>query len=259
MSGTGRQRPALGAAPVLSGPAYLLRGFGMWRRRPGLMVLGMVPALLVLAVLVAVFVVLVLQVGDLVGWATPFLDDTGEVARSAVRVSLAVVVVVGFVVLAAATFVALTLLVGEPFYDRIWRETERMLGGEVPDADVGLLRGIRDGAVLLGLGAATAVGMVVLGLLPVVGTIAAGVAGFGFSAWLLAGELLTRPLEARGLTAADRSELVRGRRGPVLGLGMSVQACFLVPLGAVVVMPAAVVGATMLARDLLDASAARRT
>ncbi len=242
----------MSAAPVLTGPAYLLRGFGMWRRRPGLMVLGMVPALLVLLVLAAAFVVLLLQVDDLVGWATPFLDDAAGAPRTAVRVSLMVVVVVGFVLLAAATFVALTLAVGEPFYDRIWRETERMLGGEVPDADVGLLRGIRDGARLLGLGAATALGMVVVGLLPVVGTLAAAVAGYGFSAWLLAGELLSRPLEARGLTAADRSALYRGRRGPVLGLGVSVQACFLVPLGAVVVMPAAVVGATMLARDLVD-------
>lgn len=243
---------------MLSGPAYLLRGFGMWRRRPGLMVLGMVPALLVLVVLVAAFVVLVLQVDDLVGWATPFLDDDAELTRSAVRVSLMVVVVVGFALLAAAMFVALTLLVGEPFYDRIWRETERMLGGEVPAADVGLLRGMRDGAVLLSLGAATAAGMLLVGLLPVVGTIAAGVAGFSVSAWLLSGELLARPLEARGLTAADRSALYRGRRGPVLGLGLSVQACFLIPLGAVVVMPAAVVGATMLARDLLDASATPR-
>ncbi|GEP37872.1 hypothetical protein NPS01_15350 [Nocardioides psychrotolerans] len=34
----------------------MLRGFGPWRRRPGLMLLGMVPALLVLAVQVSLVV-----------------------------------------------------------------------------------------------------------------------------------------------------------------------------------------------------------
>ena len=36
---------------MTTGAGYLLRGFGMWRRRPGLMLLGMVPALLVFLML----------------------------------------------------------------------------------------------------------------------------------------------------------------------------------------------------------------
>ncbi|MBJ7530641.1 MAG: hypothetical protein JHD04_14105, partial [Nocardioides sp.] len=50
------------------GVAYLGRGFAMWRRRPGLMALGMVPALIVLVVVVAALVGLLLTVDDLVGW-----------------------------------------------------------------------------------------------------------------------------------------------------------------------------------------------
>jgi CysZ protein len=39
----------------------------------------------------------------------------------------------------------------------------------------------------------------------------------------------------------------------MLGFGVMVQLCFLVPFGAVLMMPAAVVGSTMLAREVLDA------
>ena len=38
----------------------------------------------------------------------------------------------------------------------------------------------------------------------------------------------------------------------VLGFGIATQLCFLIPLGAVVTMPAAVAGATMLSRELID-------
>ena len=49
---------------MTGGAAYLLRGFGMWRRRPGLMLLGMVPALLVFLVLGAALLLLLLNLGD---------------------------------------------------------------------------------------------------------------------------------------------------------------------------------------------------
>ena len=236
-----------------SGPGHLVRGFGMWRRRPGLMLLGLVPALVVLLTLLAAFVVLVVVIGDVVGWATPFVDDASVTVRRIVRVTVALAVLAGFVVLAAVTFVSLTLLVGDPFYARIWRETEAALGGPVPDGEVGLLRSLGDGVALVVLGLATTLGVVLVGLVPVVGTLVALAGGFCLSAWFLAGELLARPLEARGLDGKERSRLLRGHRLQVLGFGMSVQAWFLVPLGAVLVMPAAVVGATTLARDLAEA------
>ncbi|MQW75486.1 hypothetical protein GHK92_06345 [Nocardioides sp. dk4132] len=246
-------RAALAGAAGRSGPGHLVRGFGMWRRRPRLMLLGLVPALLVLLVLLAAFVVLVVVLGDLVGWATPFVDDASLTVRRIVRITLALALLAGFVVLAAATFVALTLLVGDPFYARIWRATEESLGGPVPEGEVGLLRSVGDGLALVLLGVATTLGVVLVGLVPVVGTMVALAGGFCVSAWFLAGELVGRPLEARGLDGRERSRLLRRHRLQVLTFGMSVQVCFLVPLGAVLVMPAAVVGATTLARDLVEA------
>lgn len=237
---------------MTSGASYVLRGFTMWRRRPGLMLLGMVPALVVSAVLLAAYVVLLLQLPDLVRWLTPFVDGSADLVRVLVRLSVALVIVVGALALAASTFVGLTLAVGEPFYARIWREAELMLGGSVPDGELGTWRAARDAVVLMVVGVAASVVVVVVGLLPLVGTVVGALLGLAVSGWLLASDLLARPLEARGLDAAQRTALTRGRRSSVLGFGVTVQAFFLAPLGAVIVMPAAVVGATMLARDLVE-------
>ncbi len=235
----------------MRGPGYLLRGLGLWRTRPGLMLLGMVPALLVLLLVAGTLVVLLLQVGDLVAWATPFADDWATALRAVVRTGLALLLVVGFLVVASMTFTALALTLGDPFYARIWAETEQMLGGDVPDSGPGFWRSAADGLVLAGTGLLLGVGVLVLGLLPVVGTVVGLVLGVVVSGRLLAAELVSRALEARGLDRAARAEVLGRDRGAVLGFGVVTQLCFLVPLGAVAVMPAAVAGATMLARDLL--------
>lgn len=237
---------------MTAGAGYVLRGFAMWRRRPGLMLLGMVPALVVSAVLLAAYVVLLLQLPDLVRWLTPFVDGSADPVRVLVRLSVALVIAVGALAFAASTFVGLTLAVGDPFYARIWRETELMLGGTVPAGELGPWRAARDAVVLMVWGVAASVVVVVVGLLPLVGTLVGALLGLVVSGWLLASDLLTRPLEARGLDAVRRTDLTRRRRASVLGFGVTVQAFFLVPLGAVLVMPAAVVGATMLARDLVE-------
>jgi CysZ protein len=242
---------------MTSGAGYLLRGFGMWRRRPGLMVLGMVPALVVFLVLGAALVLLVLNLGDLASWLTPFADDWGDTAQDLVRIGLAVVLVVAALALSAISFTGLTLIVGEPFYQRIWHETELMMGGTAPDGELGLGRAVKDGVVMILIGIATAVVLFVIGFLPVVGAVVGAVLGFVVSGRVLATELLSRPLEARGMDRAARKAFLRPHRSRVHGFGMATQVCFLVPLGAIAVMPAAVVGATMLARELVEATPAQ--
>ena len=245
-----------GPVGVAHGASYVLKGFSMWRRRPGLMLLGMVPALIVLLVVVTALVVLIANVGDLVAWLTPFADEWGGF-RTLLRLGFALLVVGGSVLLASVTFTGLTLAVGDPFYERIWRETERMLGGEVPENGVGFWRSLRDAGVLMLAGVGMALVLAIIGFLPLVGAIVGAVLGFVVSGRLLAGELVSRPLESRGLDRLARKELLRGHGPSVLGLGLATQAFFLIPFGAVVVMPAAVVGSTMLAREVLDAAEAR--
>ncbi|WGY03793.1 EI24 domain-containing protein [Nocardioides sp. QY071] len=233
------------------GAGYLLRGLRLWRERPSLMLLGIVPALIVAALVFTLLVVLVLYADDVVAWATPFADDWGDAVRGVFRGALYLVVLVGAVMLAIVTFTGLTLAVGDPFYEKIWKEVELSLGGDVPDRGVGWIRGAIDGLVLVALGIGTAIVVFLIGLLPVIGTVVGAVLGLVVAGRLLAGELVSRPLEARGMDRAARAALMRDHRGAMLGFGVCVQACFLVPFGGILVMPAAVAGATYLAREAL--------
>ncbi len=242
---------------MLSGASYLARGFGMWRRRPGLMLLGAVPALVVLVVLLGAIVALVWNIEDLVVTLTWFGDDLPTAIRRILRLLLGALLIYAVVMLATVSFTGLTLLVGDPFYERIWRAAEEMLSGVVPEHELGFVASLRDSLRLMALGLLATLLVVVVGLVPVLGPAAALLIGVLASGRLLAAELLGRPLTARGLDRTVRKELLASHRGPVLGFGASTQGLFLIPLGAIVVMPAAVVGATMLAHDLTTAGVAR--
>lgn len=242
-----------------AGVDHFLRGLGEWRRHPRRMVLGILPAVVVLLVLTAAFVALLFVVDDLVGWATPFADDWADGVRRAVRVLLGVVVLLGAGLLAVLSFTGLTLMVGDPVYERIWRATEADLGGPVPDHDQSWWHAIGDGLALVALGLVTAVVVFVIGLVPLVGTVAGPVLGVLLAGRLVARELLSRPLAARGMDRRAQAALLARHRGAMLGFGAAVQLCFLVPFGAIVMMPAAVAGATMLAREVLTREAAEAT
>ena len=233
------------------GAGYLKRGLAFLRTRPGLLLLGMVPALIVFAVLATALVALLLQVGDLVAWSTSFADTWPELVRELFRVLLAATIIVGALLVSSALFVGLTLTVGDPFYEKIWRETEAHLGGEVPEHAPGFFASARDGARLIVVGISLSALVLVSGLVPVIGPSIGIVVGIYFSGRLLARELLGRPLGARGLDVAAQRALVRPRRSVVLGFGVATQVCFLIPLGAVLAMPAAVAGAAILAREEL--------
>ncbi len=220
------------------------------------MLLGVAPALLVLVLVAAALVVLALRVDELAGAATPFAEEWDETWRAVLRVTLALAVLLAAGFLATVTFTAIVLAVGDPFYEHIWRQAEVALGdlgpgGQVPDGGFGWWRSLRDSGVVLLVGLASGLGVLVLALLPVVGATVGAVLGVLVGGRLLAAELLARPLEARGMDRHARRRLLAAHRAEVLGFGVVTQLCFLVPLGAVLVMPGAVIGATGLARDLL--------
>ncbi|MCM3658791.1 EI24 domain-containing protein [Agromyces mediolanus] len=241
-----------------AGFALLGRGFGFWRRRPGAMALGLIPAAIAFAVLAAALTALGLALPGIVDWATPFADGWPEWWRALLRISLGVVTLGAAAVLAAVSFTALTLVVGDPFYERIWRHVEAELGSPPTGDGSGFWRTVADAAALLGLGLLAAAATAAAGLLPLVGAALAAVLGVVLTGRLLARELMGRAFDARAIDPARRRELLAASRWRVLGFGVATQLCFLVPLGAVATMPAAVAGATMLARDVLERGEAQR-
>ncbi|HEX5857648.1 MAG TPA: EI24 domain-containing protein [Microbacterium sp.] len=236
----------------IGGVATLLRGFAYWRRRPGLMALGLIPAAIVALVLVAGLVAWGFALPGVTEAITPFANGWPGLWRDVVRSAIGTAMFGAALVMVAVTFTALTLIVGEPFYERIWRAVELDLGQAVPDEDYGFWRSVGDGLSLVARGAGIAVVAGLLGLIPVIGGVLGTIFGVAFTGWLLADELSSRALAARGLDRGARAALRRGNRARVLGFGVATQLCFLVPLGAVATMPAAVAGSTGLAKELID-------
>jgi CysZ protein len=232
------------------GFATLGRGFAFWRRSPGVMALGLVPAVIVGVFALAGLVVLGILLPGVADALTPFADGWIPFWAVALRVAVGAAVFGGALVLVVVSFTALTLIVGEPFYDRIWRAVEREETASVPDAPYGFWRAVGDGVRLIARGVLAALLAGVIGLIPVVGTIAGFVVGVLLTGWLLADELSSRALTARGVDRRERARMLRAHRARALGFGVATQLCFLVPLGAVAVMPAAVAGSTLLAHDI---------
>jgi CysZ protein len=220
------------------------------------MALGLIPAAIVGALFLAGLIALGASLPALTEAMTPFADGWPGVWATVMRVTVGTALMGAALVLVAVSFTALTLLIGEPFYERIWRAVEAELGTSDIDAPYGFWRSVADTVALVARGVGVAMLAALLGLIPVVGGVFATVFAVLFTGWLLASELTSRALTARGIGPAARRALMRRHRARVLGFGVATQLCFMVPLGAVGSMPAAVAGATVLARSLLEPASA---
>jgi CysZ protein len=255
------QRQVGGPAGVLreffTGVRVLGAGLHMWVTAPRLMLIGALPALLVATVYLAGIVLLAVNLDAIATWATPFAAGWHEPFRGGTRVVAALAVLGATGLFAVYTFVAITLLVGDPFYERIWRDVERRLGGGPDEQDQpfwpSLVRGAGEAVRLLLVTAAIGVLLFAGGFVPVVGQTVVPVLAAVFGGWFLAVELTGFAFEARGLRLRERRRALAARRARTLGFGVATYLVFLVPLGAVLVMPAAVAGATLLTRGVLEA------
>ena len=147
----------------------LLRGFGTWRRRPGLMALGLVPGLIAALVLLAGLVPLALSLAPISDAVTPFADGWIPAWRSVFRAAVGIVIFAAALALASAVFSALALTIGDPFYQRIWRAVEADLGDAPPSDGGGFWMAVGEGLRLVVLGILIAILVLLLGLVPLVG------------------------------------------------------------------------------------------
>jgi uncharacterized protein involved in cysteine biosynthesis len=237
----------------VAGVRYFARGLGWVARRPGQWLFGLIPALIVLIVYAVGLIFLGLYLSDLVKAVSPFADGWSAGTRDAVRVLLGISMYGAALMIAIVTFTGVTLLVGEPFYESISGRVEESAGGLPPEANVSLWRQLWRGlgdAVIVGLITGLfAVVFFVLGFLPVVGQTVVPVVAALVSGYFLTLELTSIPMERRGVRRRERFALMRRDRALSVGFGASVFVVFLIPLGAVVAMPGAVVGGTLLARE----------
>jgi CysZ protein len=239
----------------LTGVGLLGRGLVVCLRNPRLLALGMLPALIAGVLYAAALVALVAFVDDLAGAVTWFADDWATGWRDVVRIVAGAGVIGIGGLLSVLTFTAVTLMIGDPFYEKISELVEDRFGG-VPDAVEtvwwrSLGRSLVDALRLVGLSVLIGLPLFVAGFVPVVGQTVVPVLAAAVAGWILAVELTGVPFQRRGRRLADRRRALRGHRPTALGFGVAVFVSFLIPLGAVLLMPAAVAGGTLLSRRSL--------
>ena len=236
-----------GVRLLADGQRWAIRHGRDWR-------FGMIPALLTLVGYAAALVVLALWGADFVDWATPFADHWASPWPGLFRGLLTALLFGGGLLIALISFTAVTLLVGQPFYEALAERVDRAEGGAPEPPDRPLWRELWISAVdsLRVLVRVAAFGIVLFaaGFLPFVGQTVVPAAGFCVSGFFLAVELSAVAFQRRDVPMTVRLRLMRGRLLLCLGFGVPLVLAFLVPFAAVPLMPGAVAGATLLAREL---------
>jgi CysZ protein len=257
--GKGKGKGSAGQGTVrdfFAGAAFVGRGLRMWATSPRLMFLGVIPAIIVGVLYAAALIVLAFNLDAIAIALTPFADKWGEPFRLGSRIAAATGVAGVTLLIVIATYTALTLAIGDPFYERIWRRVEERLGGIPDEFEMPLWRSIRVGIVdssrLVMFAALVGILLFAGGFIPVVGQTLVPVLAATTAGWVLAVELTGRVFDARGISPSERRRVLKRSRALSLGFGVTTYLLFLIPLGAILVMPAAVAGATLLGREALD-------
>ncbi|MEU9120746.1 EI24 domain-containing protein [Streptomyces sp. NPDC048506] len=218
---------------------------------------GLIPALIALVLYAAVLTALAIWSGDLAAWATPFADDWGSPWQGLLRGVFVALLFAGGLTLSVLTFTAVTLLIGDPFYESLSEKVEESEGYCPPGPDRPLWQEIwtalRDSVHVLLRAAGFGILLFALGFVPFLGQTVIPAIGFCVSGFFLAVELTSVAMQRREVPVRERLRLLRGRKGLAVGFGTPLVLLFLVPFIAVVLMPGAVAGATLLVRDLVPA------
>lgn len=236
---------------------FLLRG-QRWVARHGKQYeFGLIPGLITLVLYGAALVSLAIWGDDFVAWATPFADDWSSPWLGLFRGLLTVVLWSLALLLAVLTFTAVTLLIGQPFYESLSEKVDRDVSpdGTAPESNLPLWRELwisgRDSLRILARALLWGVLLFGLGFIPFLGQTVVPVIGFFVTGFFLTEELVAVAMQRRGVELRDRLALLRSRRTLVWGFGTPLGVAFLVPFVAVFLMPGAVAGATLMARELL--------
>ena len=238
----------------ITGVRYFGQGFGLLVRRPKLLLTGMLPAVLTTAILLGAMIALIANIDHLATVVTPFANGWSGGVRLVTRLAAGFALAGVAVLLGLVGFTAVTLTVGGPFYEHIAERIEDELG---ITGDLGLpwwkefLASTRDSIVVLLRSLLFTIPLFLAGFLPVVGQSVVPVLVTLVTAWFLALEVVAVPFYRRGIGLRRRTAMLRRRRALAVGLGLPAALLCLIPLAAIVVMPAAFAGGVLVALDTL--------
>jgi len=229
------------------------RGLGVLRAHPVLWKWVVAPAVITLALIAALIAGIVHLVDPVNTWVMLHLPSTLAHLASSVLTTL---IVAALAAGAFLIFVPLAGMIAGPFNERLSEHVEAMLTGQPParsspasfvhGAALGVAHGLRRlAAALAGL-----VIVFALGLVPVIGTVAAVVAAGWFAARGTAYDCYDAVLARRAMAYRDKLGYLARHRRRTLGLGAAVAGMLLVPGLNLIALGLGAAGATVAALAL---------
>lgn len=232
---------ATGLQAPLRGGQFMMRHWQLWAY-------AWQPVLLTIAITIIV--------GALAVWggmsAVSSLQPAGDASLWARM--FAVAAQVGVVIIAIGTALTLYIVLHGTFcavfFSVLARQTEILLGTNPtslrdPSLSAQVVDALRAGLKLM----IANVLLLVLNIIPVVGTALAMTLGAYVDAYVLGGEFLGYPLELRGQRWLQRQQYAKQHLSATLGLGTVVSLLMFVPILGAVLQATAVVGSVLLYHD----------
>jgi CysZ protein len=243
--------PASAVGGFLAGLSAPVAGFRYLVAHPALWRYAVLPVLINLALTAVVLGTLVAAAVWFAYRLHPWFQDRYQ--GSAWGITLEVAAAVGLLIVAVtAAFVTWVLLggiLGGHFNSKLARAVEIQLGTPHDQLREVTFRyqvidTMRDLAALLGINA----GLLLLNVVPGIGSVAAAVLGVYFDGFLLGFDYVDLPMALRGQRRAEKLALARRHRWETTGLGTAVLLLNLVPILGAVLLATAAVGAVLMHR-----------
>ncbi|SDF25563.1 sulfate transporter CysZ [Phytopseudomonas seleniipraecipitans] len=233
-------------APVLSGPQYLSEGLKLVLS-PGLRLFVLLP----LAINLILFSLMIgFAIQQFSGWVDTFMPSLPN-WLSFLQYILWPLFVVLVVLMVFFTFTMLANIVAAPFNGFLAEKVEVVVRGEdnfPPFSWAELIamvpRTLGREARKLGYFLPRALGLLVLSFIPVVNLIAAPL-WLLFGVWMMAIQYIDYPADNNKVSWQDMLAWLRKKRWQSLGFGGITYAALLIPFVNILMMPAAVAGATL--------------
>lgn len=162
------------------------------------------------------------------------------------------------VALAAGTWFVLQMGLNAWFYFELAREAEVALGRPRESLrEAPILQQVRDGIItalrLIGLNLV----LLLLNIIPVIGTALAAVGTVVCNAWVLGASHVDYPLSLRARTAVEKRAVCHRHRAVTFGLGMAVLLLVMIPIVGAILLTTAVVGAVLVHQSIEQQEAPR--
>jgi CysZ protein len=241
-----------GSAGLVTSPYYIIRGASFLRHNRKLWKYAAAPLIISILILSASYGILYYILTGI--YASYFSQSSYSEVLFYVLIA---VISALFLVIFFFIFTRVVSAIASPFNDLLSQKTEQLIAGFYEETHVSYLRILKNSTraimhafKILGV----YIGLLLLCLLffviPVIGQILFTISGAVLSAFMIAYEYFSYPMDRREYTWAMKKEFLKKHKMSALSFGLGCVGVASIPLVNIFFVPAAVIGGTILFLDL---------